>query len=139
MIGADKNRELTLMVFWQGGECLVQRRTHDKDGIGFFGGRVNDGEPPLDAGIREVQEEISKEFASDLATYDITELEAIKDDGWLINGFQVALASDLKVVAREGEAVRMTPMDMWRHPKLMPATRAVLSKHIMDPNGIIDN
>lgn len=143
MTGEDQPNELALMVLWHGSECLIQHRTHKKEGgIGFWGGRVKLGEEPFNAAIREVGEEISEEVEGWLRVKDAVKPmgDEIESDGWQIHAFQALLRYDnLIKKTTEGAPLVMSPRDMWEDERLMSASRAVIKEFIMKPNGLIDN
>lgn len=138
MIGEDKNRELALMVLWHGADLLVQDRTHDPEGgLGFWGGRIKQGETPLAAALREQREELYiKNFKTNVVT---AWEEPIEEAGWRIHAFQALLRYGVKYKAKEGEAKIINPMEMWEDPRLMKASRAILKELILEPNGLIDH
>jgi ADP-ribose pyrophosphatase YjhB (NUDIX family) len=137
--GEDMPNELALMVLWNGPDCVIQNR---KDGgIGFWGGKIREGEEPLEAAYRETGEEISKKFEKWLRAAGIVRPmgDEIESDGFVIHTFQAPLRDEMIKEATEGEPITMSPMAMWRDERLMVASRAVIKEFILIPNGLIDN
>jgi 8-oxo-dGTP pyrophosphatase MutT (NUDIX family) len=147
---ADLNRTLVLLAGWNagslkggtknGGKMLLQLGTHQANrGIGFFGGKLQEGEEAINGIVREVRQELGIDLAiSPKDPYEFPEIEA---DGWRIHAFQTIryFEDELDPAKVEGESVYMTPQEAWQDSRLLPATRAVLKEIIMVPNGLIDN
>jgi 8-oxo-dGTP pyrophosphatase MutT (NUDIX family) len=131
----DMNRSLVLMALWDGGDLILQHRTHKQEGIGLFGGRKKTGEKPLDGALRETLQETGL----DLDPRRVRPLVQCQYEGWEIDAFQASLARGEELPNVEGEVLQISPIKAWEDSRLMPATRAVLRETIMIPNGLIDN
>jgi hypothetical protein len=135
----DKHDELALMMLWVGGDLLVQERTHEEEhGLGFWGGKIKDGEHPFDAAVRETNEELYIPRFKPSRPTSKQRIEPIQVEGWLVHTFQALLDSADGTKALEGTSHVTSPMEMWHSPKLMAASRAVLREVILKPNGIND-
>lgn len=132
----DMNRTIALVAVWQGGQFIVQERTHEPGrGVGFWGGKLRVKEDPFDAAARELHEETGLELAS-MSPSELGELDV---EGWRVHAYQGLLSYMAQVTAKEGNAFPIGPVELSQHPRLMAATGAVLRKLILEPNGIVDN
>jgi hypothetical protein len=137
MKSPDKPDELALMMLWVGGDLLVQERTHEEErGLGFWGGKVKQGEDPFDAAVRETNEELYIPGFKPTKPTSKQRIEPIQIEGWLVHAFQALLDGSSGTKAIEGTSHVISPMEMWHSPRLMAASRAVLREVILKPNGI---
>jgi 8-oxo-dGTP pyrophosphatase MutT (NUDIX family) len=141
MIGEDKPDELALMVIWHGGDLLVQDRTHDPDGgIGFWGGKIKEGEDPFDAALREAREEIEIYDFHPHRPISEEDYKPIETDNFAVWAFQAYLQVGANSYhAKEGRAVLLEPIAMFKHPQMMEASRAVLRETVLKLNALNDD
>ncbi len=130
-------RKLTIAmaVIEQAEEYLLQLRSGDpaigSAGLkGCFGGKVEEGEKPLDAVCRELAEETSltglgPKNVRYLGSYDVVSDHKLEMVEVHAEVFGLQLESEIVVRAHEGMLVRMTLQDILEDKaSLTPATRA---------------
>src|ERR1700712_1915940 len=98
--------------------------------IGTFGGKIEDGESPLQAVVREIGEETNLEIVSH-GWKPVGQVRVISDydnEEVLVKAtaFVTVVKPDVKIIAREGTLVRIKMLDISKRvDKFTPATKAM--------------
>ena len=115
---------------------LVMRRSPLKkyapDVVHPVGGKVDLGENPYTAAVREVAEEAGVAVRNMRLEAVIQEIKPIKDEpyNWLVFHFSADYKSGEVISAEEGELIWLTP-DEIRNETLFPTVRLIID-HILD-------
>lgn len=138
-----ENLRVSIGIIEQGGEYFLQRRGNNPvigaaGLIGAFGGKIEPNEKPIEAVCREIAEETSLTPEMDDFIY-LGNVEVISDIRNLpikidAHVYQLTIDLDLEVIAREGEVVRLTAIEVLERSELLtPATKAAFEQFI---NGV---
>jgi 8-oxo-dGTP pyrophosphatase MutT (NUDIX family) len=96
-------------------EKVLMVKAHYKDHWTFPSGIVDEGESPLDAALRETQEEIGVQFSRDDTTF-FTVVYTYSTDGFLDRFnfvFRVAVDYDFEIVMQKSEIEAYEWVDFW--------------------------
>ena len=120
------------------GKWLMLKRSEEKKiSPGYFhtvGGKVDPGEDPFTAAVREVKEEAGitiKNMRLEAVTFEVSPFDQIKDENWLCFYFSADYDSGEVMQTEEGELVLIDERDI-PNQKLIPSIRVILH-HILNP------
>lgn len=136
--------EIALCVIRQGGSYLLQFRNGDpKIGgaglVGFFGGKINEGEEALFAVCRELSEETSltprAEDIRELGRVEVISDHQLEEVQVFAHVFHLPVDEALGVTAHEGELIRWVHNEALenRH-RMTTGTRAIFEQILVETN-----
>lgn len=131
-----KNIEIAMAVLRQGDSFMMQQRGFDKNigaagMIGFFGGKLEPGESPLQAVCREIGEETSLVLDPETGTFqgevDVPSDMYNQTIKVHANVFDFAVPEGIEATASDGDLILMTAQELAEaRSRLTPATAAWL-------------